>query len=208
MSKFPETRNLTSHADNGKEEPPNGLSSVLQKPVFAPLEIPQIGVNKHSNDNENSSRSSSELTSETLYRDEYRKASRSATTTNDGETDMEPAEQTAEVPFIYVSQPLKRAAQDLWTDANEAVRKPNGKADPFEAVGWIMTRKSRESAPWTELEEGNRAIEEMRKETFDMDRMRRLEEEAEEEKMAEERRLENKRRYRPRRKPAAKKAKE
>ncbi|KAF9766107.1 hypothetical protein IL306_001509 [Fusarium sp. DS 682] len=106
------------------------------------------------------------------------------------------------LPAHFPPHPRERPTREeiaLWREACLAVQHDDGTIDEFEVVGWIMTRKGGILNPWSRLDEARMAVESMRRETIDIDEIRRQqEEEAEIARLKEERRQRNKRRYRPR----------
>lgn len=79
------------------------------------------------------------------------------------------------------------------------MKHPDGTAEAIDIVTWLITRKGGINAHWKELEDGQRAIKNMRKEVIDFGKIQRQHEALDEEaKRKEEKRLANKQRYRPR----------
>ncbi|KAK7417692.1 hypothetical protein QQZ08_011543 [Neonectria magnoliae] len=102
---------------------------------------------------------------------------------------------------------FKRAHRELWRQGTRAARRSDGTVEEIDVIHWMMTRKGGSNAAWPQLQDGQKAIENMRKETMDITKIWRLEQERqEEERLREERRLANKYRYRPRGQVAKEKA--
>lgn len=94
----------------------------------------------------------------------------------------------------------ERRCRDLWRQGAQVVRKPDGSVDDWDVIHWLLTRKGGANTVWPELEEGRQAIEAMRRETLDMNRIHsEIIEEWEERERRESRRLHNKWLCRPRR---------
>ncbi|KAM5365464.1 hypothetical protein ACJZ2D_010999 [Fusarium nematophilum] len=92
-----------------------------------------------------------------------------------------------------------RFAIDLWRQGCRTVQRPDGDIDAGDVISWLMTRKGGINNRWPQLEEGQSAIKNMRKDPIDFEVLTRQPEEMEEAaRLKEERRLANKRRYRPR----------
>ncbi|KAF4983128.1 hypothetical protein FZEAL_1395 [Fusarium zealandicum] len=100
-----------------------------------------------------------------------------------------------------------RAALELWRQGCREVQRQDGTVDGFDVATWLLARKGGAANPWMQLGEGRRAIESMRKETIDFQRIvRQREEDDRVARLKEERRLANKLRYRPRGQIAKEKA--
>jgi hypothetical protein len=87
----------------------------------------------------------------------------------------------------------------FWRDACNAVKDADGNVNGFNAVRYLLMRPGGLGNPAPFLPEDSEAVKNMRKGTFDLDKIRRRQQ-AEEEiaRAKEERRQANKRRYRPR----------
>ncbi|KPM35306.1 hypothetical protein AK830_g11252 [Neonectria ditissima] len=102
---------------------------------------------------------------------------------------------------------FERAHRELWRQGTRAVRRADGSVEEIDVIHWMMTRKGGSNSAWPQLIEGQKAIENMRKETMDIGKIWRLaDEKQEQERLREERRLANKRRYQPRSQWAKEKA--
>lgn len=106
----------------------------------------------------------------------------------------------SDTPNFHQPPEWERRCRDLWRQGAQVVRKPDGSVNDWDVINWLLTRKGGANAVWPELEEGQRAIQAMRKETLDLNRIKaEIIEEWEERQRKEERRQHNKWLYRPRR---------
>ncbi|KAF4340470.1 hypothetical protein FBEOM_5597 [Fusarium beomiforme] len=120
--------------------------------------------------------------------------------------DSQSSKESPEIPPLpahFPPHPRERPTREeiaLWREACLAVQHEDGTVEDFEVVGWIMMRKGGILNSWSRLDEARMAVESMRRDTIDIDAIRRQqEEEAEIARLKEDRRQRNKRRYRPRR---------
>lgn len=100
--------------------------------------------------------------------------------------------------FTHLPPPWAQNCEDIWQEGVRHVRTPDGAVDNWDVVNWIITRKGGVDAKWEELEEGKGLIEEMRRDSIDVNQiLARQAMEAEERQRKEERRLANKRWFQP-----------
>lgn len=101
--------------------------------------------------------------------------------------------------FSHLPAPWAQNCQELWDQGAQTVQRPDGTHDNWDVVDWLLTRKGGAAANWPTLDEGQKAIEAMREEPFDLVRIREeMEQEQIELERKEKRRLANKMRFRPR----------
>ncbi|KAH7155258.1 hypothetical protein B0J13DRAFT_654905 [Dactylonectria estremocensis] len=122
-------------------------------------------------------------------------------------SDESPPSVIATMPSLPPTHPLNRASRDLWREGSKAVRRSDGAVNDADIINWLMTRKGGINAPWPKLENNQRAVEAMGKDTIDFEKIYTQQAEKEQnEKEKEGIRLANKRRYRPRSEWAKEKA--
>lgn len=104
-----------------------------------------------------------------------------------------------DTPNFHQPPEWERRCRDLWKEGTEVAKKPDGSVNDWDVINWLLTRKGGANASWPELEEGEQAIEDMRKDKFNMHRViAEIAEEQEEKERMEERKRLNKWRARPR----------
>lgn len=62
-------------------------------------------------------------------------------------------------------------AKQLWRAGSRAVQEPDGTVDLLQVADWLLTRKRGGNAKWKQLELTNKAIQKLRKETLDVERI-------------------------------------
>ncbi|KAF4970942.1 hypothetical protein FSARC_2138 [Fusarium sarcochroum] len=123
-----------------------------------------------------------------------RRRSNESQKSSDGENPTLPSH----FPPCPIERPLPHDIAH-WHEGCRAVQRPDGTINAREVVNWSMTRKGGVANPWPQLNEGLKAIEDMRKDMIDpAEILRRHQEEEEAARAKEERRQAFKRRYRPR----------
>ncbi|KAI5462266.1 hypothetical protein BGZ63DRAFT_403516 [Mariannaea sp. PMI_226] len=79
--------------------------------------------------------------------------------------------QHSDLPYKH---PLNSSSRDLWRRGADAVRRPDGTVHEEDVINWMLTRPGGllgPALPWHQLDEACGALEEMRKETLDLDRL-------------------------------------
>lgn len=105
-----------------------------------------------------------------------------------------------DTPNFHQPPEWERRCRELWRQGAQVVRKADGSVDDWDVINWLLTRKGGANAVWPELEESQRAIQAMRRETLDLNRIKaEIIHEWEERERKEDRRQHNKWLYRPRR---------
>ncbi|KAM0212155.1 hypothetical protein ACHAPA_007322 [Fusarium lateritium] len=101
-------------------------------------------------------------------------------------------------PPCPIARPDRRAVA-FWRDTCNAVKDAEGDVNGFDAVRYLLMRPGGLGNPAPLLPDDSEAVKDMRKDTIDLDKIHRRQQEEEEIARAkEERRQANKRRYRPR----------